>query len=79
MIVRQPRYSKEEFAVAGDRIYESQFRPQVETGDRGKILAIDIQTRALARSHFSQQISPHPPPLQTAPEPLALPLARSPT
>jgi hypothetical protein len=42
MIVRQPRYSKEEFAVAGDRIYESQVRPQVETGDRGKIVAIDI-------------------------------------
>ncbi|WP_293208664.1 hypothetical protein [Microcoleus sp. PH2017_01_SCD_O_A] len=40
MIVRQPRYSKEEFVKAGDRIYES----QVETGDRGKIVAIDIET-----------------------------------
>lgn len=44
MIVRQPRYSKEEFAKAGDEIYESQVRPQVETGDRGKIVAIDIET-----------------------------------
>ena len=29
MIVRQPRYSKEEFAKASDEIYESQVRPQV--------------------------------------------------
>jgi hypothetical protein len=79
MIVRQPRYSKEEFVKAGDRIYESQVRPQVETGDRGKIVAIDIETVALARSHFTQQISSHPPPPQTAPEPLPLPLAISPT
>ncbi|WP_293129045.1 hypothetical protein [Microcoleus sp. bin38.metabat.b11b12b14.051] len=46
MIVHEPRYSKEEFAKAGDEIYESQVRPQVETGDRGKIVAIDIQTAA---------------------------------
>ncbi|WP_293198799.1 MULTISPECIES: hypothetical protein [unclassified Microcoleus] len=42
-------------------------------------MAIDIETAALARSHFTQQISPHPPPPQTAPEPLPLPLAISPT
>ena len=40
MIVHEPRYSKEEFAKAGDEIDESQVRPQVETGDRGKIVAI---------------------------------------
>jgi hypothetical protein len=79
MIVRQPRYSKEEFVKAGDRIYQSQVRPQVDTADRGRIVPIDIETAALARSHFSQQISPHPPPPQTAPEPLAPPLAISPT
>lgn len=28
MPVRQPRYSKEEFAPRGDRIYETQVRPQ---------------------------------------------------
>jgi len=28
MTVRQPRYSKEEFARRGDEIYESQVRPQ---------------------------------------------------
>jgi hypothetical protein len=29
MTVRQPRYSKEEFAQRGDEIYETQVRPQV--------------------------------------------------
>ena len=29
-----------------DEIYKSQVRPQVETGDRGKIVAIDIETAA---------------------------------
>ncbi|MCG9891687.1 MAG: hypothetical protein MH252_11495 [Thermosynechococcaceae cyanobacterium MS004] len=46
MTVRQPRYSKEEFARRGDEIYESQVRAQVEEGNRGKIVAIDIETRA---------------------------------
>ncbi len=44
MTVRQPRYSKEEFAQRGDEIYQSQVRPQVEEGNHGKIVAIDIET-----------------------------------
>ena len=44
MTVRQPRYSKEEFARRGDEIYESQVRQQVEDGNYGKIVAIDIET-----------------------------------
>jgi hypothetical protein len=44
MAVRQPRYSKEEFARRGDEIYESQVRQQVEAGNHGKIVAIDIET-----------------------------------
>jgi hypothetical protein len=40
MSVRQPRYSKEEFARRGDQIHESQVCPQVEEGIRGKIVAI---------------------------------------
>jgi hypothetical protein len=44
MTVRQPRYSKEEFARRGDEIYESQVRSQVEAGNLGKIVAIDIET-----------------------------------
>lgn len=44
MAVRQPCYSKEEFARRGDAIYESQVRSQVEEGNDGKIVAIDIET-----------------------------------
>jgi hypothetical protein len=42
----QPRYSKEEFARRGDEIYQSQIRSQVEEGNDGKIVAIDIETAA---------------------------------
>lgn len=40
MTVRQPQYSKEEFARRGNEIYESQVRQQVEAGNHGKIVAI---------------------------------------
>jgi hypothetical protein len=43
---RKPRYSKEEFAQRGDALYETQIRDQVETGNHGKIVAIDIETGA---------------------------------
>jgi hypothetical protein len=46
MTIRQPRYSKEEFARRGDEIYESQVRSQVEEGNRGNIVAIDLETGA---------------------------------
>jgi hypothetical protein len=46
MTVRQPRYSKEEFARRGDEIYESQVRQQVEEGNHGKLVAIDIESGA---------------------------------
>ena len=44
MTIAQPRYSKEEFARRGDEIYESRVRQQVEEGNYGKIVAIDIET-----------------------------------
>jgi hypothetical protein len=44
MAVRQPRYSKEEFAQRGDDLYETQIKPQVEAGNEGKIVAIDLET-----------------------------------
>ena len=44
MAVRQPRYSKEEFAQRGDALYESAVRQHVEEGNHGKIVAIDIET-----------------------------------
>jgi hypothetical protein len=46
MTIRQPRYSKEEFAQRGDALYESQVRSQVEAGNHGKIVAIDLETGA---------------------------------
>jgi hypothetical protein len=46
MATRQPRYSKEEFARRGDELYERVVRPQVEAGNHGKIVAIDIDTGA---------------------------------
>jgi hypothetical protein len=45
MIVRLPRYSKEEFARRGDEIYNRDIRPLVETvQNKGKFVAIDIET-----------------------------------
>jgi hypothetical protein len=46
MTIRQPRYSKEEFAQRGDALYEAEIRSQVEEGNHGKIVAIDIETGA---------------------------------
>jgi peptide subunit release factor RF-3 len=46
MAVRQPRYSKEEFAQRGNALYDSEIRSQVEEGNHGKIVAIDIETGA---------------------------------
>ena len=44
MGIRQPRYSKEEHARLGHEIYEQQVRPKVEAGNKGKIVAIDIDS-----------------------------------
>ncbi len=46
MAVNQLRYSKEELAQQGKKIYESQVRNQIEEGNHGKIVAIDIETKA---------------------------------
>jgi len=48
MSTLQPRYSKEEFARRGAEIYERQVRSQVEEGNQGKIVAIDVETGAFA-------------------------------
>jgi hypothetical protein len=45
MAVRQPRYSKEEFARRGKAIYEH-ILPQIKDGNHGKFVAIDIETSA---------------------------------
>jgi hypothetical protein len=46
MTVRQRRHSKEELARRGQELYESGIRQQVEAGNDGKIVAIDIETGA---------------------------------
>jgi hypothetical protein len=45
MIVRQPRYPKEEFARRGKEIYEHDVQPKLVPEDHGKYVAIDIETR----------------------------------
>jgi hypothetical protein len=46
MTMRQPRYSKEEHARRGTDLYERHVRPQVEAGNQGKIVAIDVDSGA---------------------------------
>jgi hypothetical protein len=69
MTVRQPRYSKEEFARRGDEIYETQVRSQVEADNHGKIVAIDIETGAFEVADdllaASKQLSARLPDAQT--------------
>ena len=44
MNLPQLRYSKEEFNRRGNEIYKSKVRAQVKQENRGKIVAIDIET-----------------------------------
>jgi hypothetical protein len=44
MKVRQRRYPKEELAQRGQALYEIGIRQQVEAGNDGRIVAIDIET-----------------------------------
>ncbi len=43
---RRPRYTAEETARLGDELYERQIRAQIEAGNHGKVVAIDIETGA---------------------------------
>ncbi len=47
----QPRYSKEEHARRGTALYELQVRPQVEAGNHGRIVALDVDTGAFEVAH----------------------------
>lgn len=40
----QPRYSKEEHARRGTDLYEQHVRPQVEAGNHGRVVAIDVDS-----------------------------------
>jgi hypothetical protein len=44
MTARQPRLTKEEHARLGTEIYERRVLPQVEAGNHGRIVAIDVET-----------------------------------
>ena len=47
MIVREPHYSKDEYARRGNDIYQRQVLPQIiAEADEGKIVAIDIDSGA---------------------------------
>ncbi len=46
MTRRQPRYSKEEHARRGTTLYEQHVRPQVEAGNNGRVVALDVDTGA---------------------------------
>ncbi len=41
---RMPRYSLEEFARRGDAIYKEKIEPALSPKDKGKFVAIDIET-----------------------------------
>jgi len=46
MTVRQRRYSKQELARRGEELYLNQIKNKIETGNEGKIVAIDTETGA---------------------------------
>lgn len=48
MTVRQPRYNKEEHARRGRDIYDRKVRPQVEAGNSGRIVTIEL-TAAISK------------------------------
>ena len=48
MSLQSSRYSAEETARRGDELYEQQIRSLVEEGNRGKVVAIDIESGAYA-------------------------------
>jgi hypothetical protein len=44
MVMHEPRYSNDEFARRGNDHYEKKIRVQVEDGNEGKVVAIDIDS-----------------------------------
>lgn len=42
-VKRRPRFGKDEFLRRGKELYD-RIRPQVESGNRGKVVAIDLET-----------------------------------
>ena len=46
MGMQEPRYSKEEFAQRGQGIYEHHINPHLTAEDKGKFVAVDIESGA---------------------------------
>lgn len=46
MPIHQPRYSKEEASRRGEEIYDRDIRARVEADNKGKYVAIDIESGA---------------------------------
>ena len=42
--LNKPRYDREEFARRGKELYEGKIRAQVEPGNEGKIVALDVDS-----------------------------------
>jgi hypothetical protein len=59
MHARQPRLSKEEHAQLGTTIYEQRIRPKVEADNKGKIVAIDVETGAFEVAEDTLTASEH--------------------
>ena len=57
MAVRQRCYSKEDLAQRGQALYEASIQQQVEAGNEGKIVAIDIETGAFDWNGFTLWLS----------------------
>lgn len=65
MAIRQPRYSMEDHARLGQDLYDRQVRSQVEAGNLGRVVAIDVDSGAYAvaedtLSAASRLLSLHP-------------------
>lgn len=59
MFQRQPRYSMEEFETRGTELYETKIRSQVEAGNDGRLLCIDIESGEFAlgdQGHETAQV-----------------------
>ena len=54
--VRKRRYPKEEFARMGNEIYENKVRPLVEEGNKGKLVAIDIESGNYEVGHYRDML-----------------------
>jgi hypothetical protein len=48
MKIQKPRYSAEETARRGDALYEKAIREQIEAGNEGRVVAIDVETGTYA-------------------------------